>query len=219
MVKRLSAEFLGTAALVFMGCMAYCFLDYISLVSVALTFGLVFMVLAYSIGGISGCHLNPAVSLAMLVTGRMKPVDCVLYIIVQFAGGFLGAFGVSRFTIPSMGMGANVIDPFYSTTVGFGVEVVFTLIFVFVFLRVSADESLKAVAPMVIGAALTLVHLVGIDMTGTSVNPARSLAPALFTENALALEELWVFLLAPLVGGLLAGGFYWLTQLGLKKKN
>ena len=218
-LKAYICEFIGTFVLVFCACGVAAFTGG-SLVATALTFGLVIVAMAYSIGRISGCHINPAVSIAMLVSKKMSLVDFVWYVVAQILGGFVGALAIWGFA--KMG---NVIFPAGAACnfpVGYTgemlaggiwaallVEVVLTFIFVYVILNVTdaKNEATQKSAGIIIGLTLTLVHLIGINLTGTSVNPARSLAPALL-QGGSALAQVWVFILAPLVGALLAGLFY-----------
>ncbi|MCL2529067.1 MAG: MIP family channel protein [Coriobacteriia bacterium] len=210
-LKKYSAEFVGTLVLVFMGCgsavVLGCSIDGGHL-AVALAFGLAIVAMAYVIGNISGCHINPAVSLAMLLRKKISTVDFFGYIVAQTAGAIAAAgllsllllFGISDQT---SALGSNSIA--YAGSVGGAlfVEVVLTFIFVLVVLGVTSDASKGGVAGIVIGLTLTFVHIVGIPLTGTSVNPARSIGPAIFAGGD-ALSELWVFIVAPLAGALLA---------------
>jgi len=220
--RSLFAEALGTAFLIFfaVGAATLTFgfkvtggSNSAGVVATALAFGLVLLVLVYGIGPISGCHVNPAVTIGFLVARRISLADAVGYWIAQFAGGIVGAaglYGMFHLTSAwhkSVGLGADGYG--HSSMIGaawgaaFIAEVVLTFLFVFVILAVTRRTSNATVAGLVIGLALTLVHLVGIPIDGTSVNPARSLGPALFV-GGTALSQLWVFLVAPLVGGVLA---------------
>ncbi len=208
-LRKYLAEFLGTGILVFVAC-GTAAVTKGSLVPTALAFGLVIVATAYSIGNISGCHINPAVSLAMLISGRMGIRDFAGYVIAQFAGG-IAASGLFWVIIPesyhkAVGFGANHL--FYGSIIRTcAVEVALTFVFVLAILGVTAKKKYESVAGVVIGLSLTLVHLFGIKFTGTSVNPARSLGPALFTGGD-ALSNVWVFIIAPLVGGALAALAY-----------
>jgi len=212
--RKYLAEWLGTFVLTFMGCGAAIFLGAApegGHLAVALAFGLSIVAMAYAIGGVSGCHINPAVSLAAWLDGRLSVKDFVAYVVAQVAGAITGA--ALLFAI--IGMGATDYTGAMATnSVGnigvFGalaVEVVLTFIFVLTILAVTANAKMESVAGMVIGLTLTFVHIVGIPLTGTSVNPARSIGPALFAGGA-PLTELWVFIVAPLVGAALAVGAY-----------
>lgn len=212
MVKKFFAELIGTAVLVLMGCGSAVLLGCVPSgghLAVALAFGLSIVAMAYVIGNVSGCHINPAVSLAVLLNKGISIKEFFVYIIAQFIGGFAGAgilkYIVSTGVIDQTGaLGSNV---FNADTLGMAgaivVEIVLTFIFVFTILGVTSDEKKSSVAGIVIGLTLTFVHIVGIPLTGTSVNPARSLAPAVFA-GGVPLEQVWVFIVAPLVGSVLA---------------
>ena len=208
--KKYSAEFLGTFVLTFMGCGSAIFLGASvggGHLAVALAFGLSIVAMAYAIGGVSGCHINPAVSLSMLLDKRLSMMDFIGYVISQIIGAIAAAallwFLVSNGGLVDMtgGLGTNAAG------IGIGnaliIEVVLTFIFVLTILCVTANEKMSSVAGIVIGLTLTFVHIVGIPLTGTSVNPARSIGPALFA-GGQALTDLWVFILAPLAGAALA---------------
>ena len=220
LLKRAIAECLGTFTLVFAACGVAALTDG-DLVPTALAFGLVIVAMAYAVGRISGCHINPAVSIAMLATKKMNLKEFVVYVLAQIVGGFLGGlliFGVAKMAnLGLAGDACNYVVNFKVQGLDGGtifsailVEVVLTFLFVYVILNVT-DEKNEGVGKkggLIIGFTLTLVHLIGIRLTGTSVNPARSLATALnaaiFNNNTEALKQVWIFLLAPLVGGLLA---------------
>lgn len=220
--RSLVAETLGTALLVFFGAgtATLCFGFKATGTSVAagdvmtaLAFGLVLLVLVYGIGPISGCHVNPAVTIGFLAARRISVADAVGYWIAQGVGGIVGAAvldGIvhsARLYHAGVGLGADGYGR--SSIIGanaagaVGVEIVLTFVFVFVILAVTRRAANATVAGIAIGLALTLVHLIGIPVDGTSVNPARSLGPALFV-GGTALSQLWVFLVAPLVGGILS---------------
>ena len=223
LLKKAIAEVIGTFVLVFAACGAAAFLG--NSVGAAFAFGLVIVAMAYSIGRISGCHINPAVSLGCLITKRMSVVEFFVYVAAQIVGGFLGAlalFGLAKavgmdFTANALAcnfvMGGEMkAGPVIGSLL---VEAVLTCIFVFVILNVTAaDSKVGDKAGVLIGLTLTLVHLVGIPFTGTSVNPARSLATALgslifggFNAEG-ALQQVWIFVVGPLVGALLAALLY-----------
>jgi aquaporin Z len=225
--RSLFAELLGTALLVFFGVGAAT-LSFgfkvagvstsAGVVATALAFGLVLLVLVYAIGPISGCHVNPAVTIGFLVARRISLTDAVGYWIAQVAGGIAGAaalFGIVHetpdYSTKTIGLGTDGYGTHsivgLNGTGAFVVEVILTFIFVFVILAVTRRASNATVAGLVIGLTLTLVHIVGIPLDGTSVNPARSLGPALFVGGA-ALSQLWVFIVAPLVGGVLSAIAY-----------
>ncbi len=204
--RKYLAEFIGTFVLVLVACgvavVTGC-AHWGGYALTALAFGLVIVAMAYSIGNVSGCHINPAVSLAMLISKKMSFKDFIGYVIAQCLGAILGAFCLGVFFTFDCGFGANTLQPGVSVGSGFLAEVVLTCIFVLAILGVTSREAFSKVAGLVIGGSLTLVHLLGIAITGTSVNPARSLGPALFAGGD-ALSQIWIFILAPLVGGALA---------------
>lgn len=206
-IKKYVAECIGTFVLVFLGCGSAYFIDDlylygVGLVGVALAFGLSVTAMAYAIGPVSGCHINPAVSFAMLIRRKLSALDFLFYVIAQCVGAFLAVFVLGSV------LGANFATGGYNDVVnlpnagsGLAVEVVLTFIFVFTIFGVTSKRENAPVAGLVIGLALTLVHIVGINMTGTSVNPARSLAPAIYNGET---ADLWVFMVGPLLGGALA---------------
>jgi aquaporin Z len=203
--KKYLAEFIGTFVLVFFACGTAAVLGCDTLpgyLLTALAFGLVIVGMAYSIGNVSGCHINPAVTIAMLACGRISLKDFAGYIIAQFAGSIAGAALLMVFAGKESGLGTNALfngDIWLSLLI----EVLLTFVFVLVILFVTSKKENGAVAGIVIGLTLTLVHILGIHFTGTSVNPARSFGPALFVGGD-ALKNVWVFIVAPFVGGLLA---------------
>lgn len=219
MTKRLFAEFLGTFWLVFGGCgsavLAAAFPELgIGFLGVALAFGLTVLTMAYAVGGISGGHFNPAVSVGMMVGGRFEARELVPYIIVQVLGAILASAvlylivsgkadfaGIGGFA--SNGYGENSPGK-YSLTSALIIEVVLTFMFLMIILGSTHGRVPKGFAPIAIGLALTLIHLISIPVTNTSVNPARSTGPALFV-GGVALQQLWLFWLAPIVGAVLAG--------------
>jgi aquaporin Z len=220
--RSLFAEALGTALLVFLavGVATLSFGFKIAglsqsagVVATALAFGLVLAALAYALGPVSGTHINPAVTIGFLVGGRIKVGQAVGYWLAQIAGGIAGAaalYGMFHLTSAwhkSVGLGANEFGKASmigaSAGAAFIAEVVMTGIFVFAILTVTHRVANAVVAGLVIGLSLTLVHLFGIPIDGTSVNPARSIGPALFV-GGTALSQLWLFIVAPLVGGILA---------------
>lgn len=214
-MKKYISEGLGTAMLVFFGC-GTAVVSGGNLVATALAFGIVLAVLAYSLGSISGCHVNPAVSLAMFIRGKMTAKEFGFYVLSQVIGAFVGIGllalvlnQIDGYEMDKVGIGANTFDPDEALN-AFGallVEIVLTFMFVFTILKVTSDDSKSAIAPLVIGLALTLVHLIGINLTGTSVNPARSIAPGVIqgeVNEISALGCLWVFIVGPLAGGALA---------------
>ena len=209
--KKYLAEFIGTFVLVVFACgtaaVVGCATDVANsaYLLTALAFGLVIVAMAYSIGNVSGCHINPAVSIAMLISKKMTVVDFIGYVVAQFAGATAGA-GVLRAILGAeSSLGANGIYHGTQTGVSFIVEVILTFVFVLAILGVTSKKEFSSVAGLVIGFTLTLVHIFGIHFTGTSVNPARSFGPAILSGNTAGL---WVFILAPLVGGALAALCY-----------
>lgn len=215
-LKKYLAEFIGTMTLVTVACGVAIKTGCIGnsgITATALAFGLVIVAMAYSIGNISGCHINPAVSLAMLVSKKMTFRDFLGYVLAQFAGAIAGAailgifFGFDK----SNGFGANALMVANTNTAAIlkslAAEATLTAVFVLAILGVTSKEEYGRVAGLVIGGTLTLVHLLGIPMTGTSVNPARSFGPALmalFSGNGTPFESIWVFIVGPLVGALAA---------------
>lgn len=210
-VKKYLAEFIGTFVLVLFACgtaaMVGCSAENgTGYLLTALAFGLVIVAMAYSIGNISGCHINPAVSIAMLVSGKLSIKDFIGYVIAQFLGSTAGAAVLMLFAGKESGLGANALfndDILLSILI----EIILTFVFVISILGVTSKESNGAVSGIVIGLSLTLVHILGISFTGTSVNPARSFGPALLVGGE-ALANVWVFIVAPLVGGVLAALVY-----------
>ena len=210
-VKKYVAEFIGTFVLVFFGCgtavVAKCSTDnYAGYILTALAFGLVIVAMAYSVGNVSGCHINPAVSIAMLVSGKLGIKDFIGYVVSQFIGATVGAAALMAFVGKESGLGTNGL---YNGNIALSllIEVILTFVFVFAILGVTSKVENGHVAGLVIGLSLTLVHILGIAFTGTSVNPARSFGPALFVGGD-ALANVWVFIVAPLVGGVLAALVY-----------
>lgn len=221
--KRMAAEAIGTFWLVFGGCgsavLAAAFPEVgIGLLGVSLAFGLTVLTMAYSIGHISGCHLNPAVTVGLWSGGRFPAGEVIFYIAAQVAGAILAAYflliiatGSPTFDLAASGLaqnGFNTGSPGgYSLTSGFAIEMVLTAGFLIVILGSTDSRAPKGFAPIAIGLALTLIHLISIPVTNTSVNPARSTGPALAV-GGLALQQLWMFWLAPALGGVIGGAFY-----------
>ncbi len=224
MIRKFISELVGTMLLVFFGCgTAVAVNTYLntnlniavpwSIVIISLAFGLVLIALIAIIGKVSGCHVNPAVSIASVISGRMSIVDCVYYVVAQIVGGIAGAGLLSWIFGSTASLGANFFEA--SQTISLGamvtselaliVEIILTFTFVLTVLSATKEE--KENSGLVIGLTLTLVHLMGMVFTGTSVNPARSIGPALLT-GGTALSQLWVFIVGPLVGGILAALFY-----------
>ncbi len=211
LIKKCIAEFIGTFVLVLFACGTAAVVGCSSengtgYLLTALAFGLVIVAMAYSIGNISGCHINPAVSIAMLISGKMSVTDFIGYLVAQFAGATAGAGVLMALVGKESGLGANAL---YNgdAAISFVIEVILTFVFVIAILGVTSKVENSSVAGLVIGLSLTLVHILGISFTGTSVNPARSFGPAILVGGD-ALSGLWVFILAPLVGGALAAVVY-----------
>ena len=220
--KRAGAEFIGTFWLVFGGCgsavLAASFPEVgIGLLGVSLAFGLTVLTMAYAIGHISGCHLNPAVSFGLWAGKRFPAKDLLPYIVAQVAGGivaagllYLIATGKTGFDISS-GLASNGYAEHspggYSLAAALVAELVLTFMFLFIILGATDERAPKGLAPVAIGLALTLIHLISIPITNTSVNPARSTGPAVFV-GGWALSQLWLFWVAPIVGAILAGLVY-----------
>lgn len=228
MSRKLAAEFLGTFILVFIAVGAAVTgirladnpdgvgnIPGAGVLGVATAFGLVLAMLVYAIGHISGCHINPAVSIAMIAARKMSPKEGGLYMVAQILGAIVGAFvlwllvNTGGVTDKTGALGTNAYDNGSVNLWGaLLVETLLTMVFVLVILFVTDKiQTHAALAGIAIGFALLVVHLVGIPLTGTSVNPARSIGPALFAGGE-ALTQLWVFIVAPLLGGLLAAGIW-----------
>lgn len=211
-MKRYMAEVIGTFTLVFMGCATVLFMvDEVGLLGVSLAFGLSVIAMAYSIGHISGAHLNPAVSIGALVAGRITAIEFVWYSVAQIAGGIIAALvlyviasGKSGGFDPSAGFATNGWGG-YSMMSAFLFEVIATAIFLTVILGVTQDNTdTTGFAGLAIGLTLVLIHIAGITVSGSSVNPARSIGPAL-VQGGEALNQLWLYIVAPLIGGAIGG--------------
>lgn len=219
-MKKFFAEFIGTFALVLFGCGAAVVAGGdvaqtagLGLLGISLAFGLAVVVMAYAIGPITGCHINPAISIAMLVAGKLSAKDTLVYILAQVLGAIFAAFVL--FVIFSGKAGCNDLGSFgsngwgeaymgnYNMTSAFVGEFVFTFLFLFVIFAATAKHANPAMAGLAIGLTLVLIHMVLIPVTGTSVNPARSIGPALFA-GGQALSQLWLFIVAPILGGVTA---------------
>ena len=217
------AEFIGTFWLVFGGCgsavLAAGFPELgIGFLGVALAFGLTVVTMAYAIGHISGCHLNPAVTVGLWAGGRFDARDIPLYVVAQVAGAIVAAFllfyiasGNPAYDLATNGLAANGFGEGspggYNMVAGLTIEILLTAFFLWVIMGSTDGRAPAGFAPLAIGLALTLIHLISIPVTNTSVNPARSTGPALVV-GGLALQQLWLFWLAPLVGGLVGGWLY-----------
>lgn len=220
-MRKYLCEFIGTAVLVLFGCGTAAITGG-SLLVTALAFGLSIVAMAYVIGNISGCHVNPAVSLAMLINGKISVKDFIGYVIAQVLGSFAGIalfwaiISCTSYDITLIGFGANGFDASSSLEINmlgaFIVETILTFVFIYTILGVTSDEKKSSISGLIIGLTLAFVHILGIPFTGTSVNPARSLAPAVFSKillpNSTALLQVWVFIVAPLVGATIAAFVY-----------
>ena len=225
-MKKYLCEFIGTAVLVLFGCGSAAIAGgFLGTLGIALAFGLSIVAMAYVIGNVSGCHINPAVSLAILINKKMDVKDFIGYVVAQVLGAIAGT-AILYFIIKScgldpqaIGLGANGFAEASSVNLSmFGaiiVEIVLTFVFIYTILGVTSSEKYVSVAGIVIGLTLAFVHIMGIPLTGTSVNPARSLAPALFL-GGTALKQVWVFIVAPLIGSAIAALTY--TALNEDKK-
>ena len=216
-MKKYIAELLGTMVLVLFGCGSAAIAgSVLGNLGIAMAFGLSIVAMAYVIGDISGCHINPAVSIGMWIDGRMEAKDLILYIVFQCIGAIIGIALLVAIINSSAylggylttGLGQNGFG--MASAVGINVvgaiiaEVILTFVFVFTVLGVTKKTENSTIADIVIGLTLAFVHIMGIPLTGTSVNPARSLAPALFM-GGQSLQQVWVFILAPIVGAVIAG--------------
>lgn len=209
-MKKYISEFVGTFVLVLVAC-GVAVVTNADIVATSLAFGLVIVGMAYSIGTVSGCHINPAVSFAMFLTKKMTAKEFTFYVIAQVLGALAGSLLLGFVLHSFSALGANTYGAVNqlaeSAKVAVLVETILTFIFVTVILTVTSKKEFSNIAGIVIGLTLTLVHLIGIKFTGTSVNPARSLAPAIL-EGGLALKQVWVFIVGPLLGAALASVFY-----------
>lgn len=218
--SKFSAEFFGTLVLVLMGCGSAVIAGAdgttgVGLLGISFAFGLSVVAMAYAIGHISGCHINPAISLGMVVAGRMKLSEAIGYIIAQILGAIAGAgilyliaTGKAGYSLESIGLGQNGYNAAspaqYSLHAGFIAETVFTFIFLFVIFGSTSTKNINGgFAGLSIGLSLVLIHIVGIKVTGVSVNPARSIGPALLV-GAQAISQVWLFIVAPLLGSVLS---------------
>jgi len=227
-ISKFSAEFLGTLVLVLMGCGSAVIAGAngttgVGLLGISFAFGLSVVAMAYAIGHISGCHINPAISIGMVVTGRMKASEAAYYIVAQILGGIAGAFilmliasGKPEYSLSVNGLGQNGFEAFspqhYSLQAGLIAEIVLTFIFLLVIFGSTSTKNINGgFAGLAIGLSLVLIHIVGIPVTGVSVNPARSIGPAVLV-GGQALSQVWLFIVAPIVGAVLSG-IVWKTVL------
>lgn len=222
-MKKYVAEFIGTLVLTLFGCGSAAISGGIDgalgILGIAMAFGFSIVAMAYVIGDVSGCHINPAVSLGVFLNKGMSSQDFVGYVVAQFLGGIAGAGILAAIIgctglgdVASVGLGQNGFGA--ASYVGLNmvgallVEIILTFVFVMTILGVTAKAKTGTVAGLVIGLTLAFVHILGIPLTGTSVNPARSFGPALLVGNGLALSQVWVFIVGPLVGAALAAVVY-----------
>ncbi|MGB7317338.1 MAG: aquaporin Z [Planktotalea sp.] len=215
-MKKPLAEFIGTFTLVLFGCGAAVIAGGdIGLTGISFAFGLALVGMAYGIGSVSGCHINPAVTLGVVASGRMTIAQAIPYMIAQVAGGIAGALvlmtiatGKADYSVAANGLGQNGWGAGYlgeySMSAAFIFEVVATFLFLVVILGSTGAGAPSAMAGLAIGLALVVIHLVGINVTGVSVNPARSIGPALFA-GGTAIAQLWLFIVAPIIGAVAAG--------------
>jgi aquaporin Z len=219
-IKKYIAELVGTFILVLVGCGTAVFsgINIAGTVGISLAFGLPLLALVYAIGGISGCHINPAVSISMLAAGKIRAKDAAFYIVAQCIGAIAAAatlyaigIGSAQYNLATAGLGENgygTASPAgFSMTSAFIAEMLLTFIFVLVIHGSTSKKAPKGFAGISIGLSLVFIHLLGIPITGTSVNPARSLGPAVIVgvfADTTALSQLWLFWVAPIIGGLLA---------------
>ncbi|GAB2822795.1 MIP/aquaporin family protein [Ferruginibacter profundus] len=228
-MKKYFAEFIGTMSLVLFGCGAAVISGGnveggpagLGLLGISLAFGLAVVAMAYTIGGISGCHINPAITVAMLVAGKISSKDAGGYIVAQFIGAVAGAgilyligngnanFKMGEWALGSNGWGEGYLGN-YNAVAAFITEAVFTFLFLYVILNVTSKHGNSTMAGLAIGVTLVLIHMVAIPITGTSVNPARSFGPAVFA-GGKALSQLWLFIVAPIVGGIIAAMVWKIT--------
>ncbi|MBR6032007.1 MAG: MIP family channel protein [Bacteroidaceae bacterium] len=218
-MKKYIAECIGTFVLTFLGCGAAvslsCGTDAASVVGTAIAFGLAVVAMAYTIGGVSGCHINPAITLGCLVTGRISCKDSIGYIVGQVIGAIIAGAALAAIYGAETGIGTNGIGAGCNGCwcTALAVEIILTALFVLVVLGAThkTNGATGNFAGLAIGLSLILIHLVGIYFTGTSVNPARSIGPALFVGGE-ALANLWIFIVGPFVGALVAAGLWKLVE-------
>ena len=233
-MDKLLAEFLGTACLVLIGCSAVTIGGFgpafpVGIVPVALAFGLTVMAMIYALGPISGCHINPAVSAGLVAAGRMPLNQALAYMAAQMLGAVAGAvllylilsgriadYNVARSGLGQNGWGANYLGGF-SLIAAFITEIIATFIFIFVILRVTGERGPGPLAGLIVGLTLVVLHFPFINVTGLSVNPARSFGPAVVV-GGQALAQVWLFLIAPMIGGVFAGVADRLTERPVPKK-
>lgn len=225
MFKKMIAEAIGTFTLVFLGCGAAVIAgahDIIGIAGISFAFGLALIGMAYGIGPVSGCHINPAVSLGAMIAGRMSVFEMVRYWLAQIGGAFAGAIvlriiasGTASWDggLGTNGWGAGYLGE-YSMMAALLFEIVATFLFVVVILGSTSDGAPAAMAGLAIGLMLVVIHLVGIQITGVSVNPARSIGPAIISGSGQAISQLWLFIVAPAIGAAIAGAVFRAGLLG-----
>ena len=212
-MSKLIAEFIGTLTLVLLGCGAAVLggVDHVGQLGISIAFGGAIVAMAYGIGSISGCHVNPAVSLAAFIAGRMSLKDMLVYWIAQFAGALAGAALLAVIAGSTANLGQNGWGPGYlgefSLQSALVFEIVMTALFVIVILGATSEKAPAGFAGLAIGVTLAIIHIVGIQVTGVSVNPARSFGPAVLA-GGQALSQLWLFFLAPAAGAVIGAAFY-----------
>ncbi len=232
-IKAAVAELIGTFTLVFIGTATAVFAGSgilgpsggMGILAIAFAFGFTLMVLVYAIGPISGCHVNPAVTIAMLVARKISIQDGVAYIITQVIGGFLAslvllgilsgvigdvATGIGEYSRSTHGLGANDVPSFLSAGSALGIEVVLTALFLYVIFNATSSAAKPETAGLAIGGYLFVAHLIGVPLGDSSLNPARSIGPAVL-QGGTALSNVWVFILAPIIGGLIGYALYRIT--------
>jgi len=210
-MKKYICELVGTLLLVLLGCLAAVYVKTSPEITVALVFGLVIVVLAYVFGPLSGCHLNPAVTIAMLINKRISFKDSIFYIINQIIGGIIGSALVVLIikfatngdytAIQNTGLGANSVGGENAIILGLTVEALLTFVFVSVIMTATGKKGNSNISGLIIGLTLTLCIIVGFNLTGGSLNPARSIGPAIFAEG-IALEQIWIFIIGPIIGAI-----------------
>jgi aquaporin Z len=216
--KMYIAEFIGTFALVFIGCSAIMIgglgdalgadkLGAVALLPIAVAFGMTVTAMAYGIGPVSGCHINPAVSVGVWAAGRIDTMTLVGYIIAQCVGAIVAAFLLSLFLGSAVHLGETTVGTGFSQLSGAAIEAIATFLFLVVILGATSKTGTTPVAGLAIGITLMVIHLALIKATGSSVNPARSLGPALFV-GGKALGDLWIYIVGPVIGALAAGYLY-----------
>ena len=215
-MKKYISEFVGTFSLTFFACGVASIIGCSTpagILTTSIAFGLVIIAMAYSIGNISGCHINPAVTIAMYIDKRINKKDCIAYIVAQILGAIIGSLILALCLGSFKTLGANAYggilpnDTKVTILIAIIIEIILTFFFITVILTVTNKKEHSNIAGIIIGLTLILIHLLGIPFTGTSVNPARSLAPALL-QGGEALKQVWIFILSPIIGGILAALFY-----------